>query len=513
MINGMNSLRLLQYNPARRPQAGAATPTYGQDTFVRSTPIPATRPGTPSFLSLPPQAPADQALAEVRQTLEGIVRVLNVLPPQDLDNLYQRFDLQGNADVKEAARVIGQPEPRDANGLMRMLNALSAGDMDKLIKRFNLAQNKDLKKVGGWLQAIDPTNAPGVMGLLSLIKPKKKAAPPPPQDLAADTAYVTGLYRELLGREPDAEGLQAHLNGLKGGTTREALRQIFLDSAEYKEKQSRPVQAEAAPAPAAQPAVHPGVGPVPLEGYDAGKLNNLSHRTPKYIFGRVASHYPLNEVKNHADADALLKRMRPELEAAGLQVLTVDRDKIQVITEIGVEWVDVVRGAGSGNPGWWWGSEGKGTPLPPGFVYQPGGQTAPAAPQAPKPSGALPSLPTVPVTDEFANARIDKSSIHAALLSTATWVKETYPQLFTQGDDRALAVQMMSKVIGALRYHGYDAYRIVNHPSLPADNPVRYGSDALVLNDVVYDVYGSLGEANRPQVLEHGPMSGNQRKE
>lgn len=56
--------------------------------------------------------------------------------------------------------------------------------------------------------------------------------------------------------------------------------------------------------------------------------------------------------------------MVPELQAAGLEVVGVSGDKIQVKTEVGYEWVDVIRAAGGTNPGWQWGSEGAGTPNP-----------------------------------------------------------------------------------------------------------------------------------------------------
>lgn len=103
----------------------------------------------------------------------------------------------------------------------------------------------------------------------------------------------------------------------------------------------------------------------PLEGYDQAKLDNPDHKTPKYLFGRVAQNFDLSSVKgDKSKAETLLKAMIPELKAAGLEVLSVEGDKIQVKTEVGYEWVDVIRGAGGDNPGWWWGSEAKGTQQP-----------------------------------------------------------------------------------------------------------------------------------------------------
>jgi len=48
---------------------------------------------------------------------------------------------------------------------------------------------------------------------------------------------VTGLYRELLGREPDPDGFAYWVNYLNSGGTYEDLRQIFLNSEEYRQRQ------------------------------------------------------------------------------------------------------------------------------------------------------------------------------------------------------------------------------------------------------------------------------------
>jgi len=265
-----------------------------------------------------------------------------------------------------------------------------------------------------------------------------------------------------------------------------------------------------------QQATRPLVGPVPLEGYDAGKLHNESHQSVKYRFGRVASHHGLETVTDKASAEALLTRMRPELEAQGLNIKDIKGDKILVKTELGDEWVDVVRGAGSSNPGWWWGSEGTAVPgsskLPTpdwrGPVPGEGG-TQPPTPSTPGPTPAEPGQPlaTVPMKPEYATANIDRSSPAAAAKSAAEWVKSRSPEYFNAGDDRDVAFKMMTDVIGALRAAGYDAHRVVNHPSRPVGDGLRYGSDAVVLNGRIYDVYGAWGDPGRstPQALDVGP--------
>lgn len=52
----------------------------------------------------------------------------------------------------------------------------------------------------------------------------------------SDVDYVRGLYRELLGREPDPVGMANHLKGLKAGASRDDVRSVFLSSTEYRMK-------------------------------------------------------------------------------------------------------------------------------------------------------------------------------------------------------------------------------------------------------------------------------------
>jgi hypothetical protein len=81
------------------------------------------------------------------------------------------------------------------------------------------------------------------------VKPKAAAvslATPPPASRASDADFVKGLYRDLLGREPELDGYHSHMRGLETGVSREELRQIFLNSPEYREKKA----AEASPSPA-----------------------------------------------------------------------------------------------------------------------------------------------------------------------------------------------------------------------------------------------------------------------
>lgn len=205
----------------------------------------------------------------------------------------------------------------------------------------------------------------------------------PPQESNPD--YVTRLYRELLGREPDAEGFRAHLAGLAGGTSREQLKRVFLESEEYRQLH--------APKPP------------------------------------------------------------PEIEKP------VEPQKPQP---------------------------------PPVRLVEPG---------AP--------LQTVPLEQKYVDMAkaIDRSSVPAAVKSAAAWVKDHHPHLF-EHDDRQVAFEIMTWVIGGLRVAGYDAHRVVNHPTHPIGNGWRYGSDALVLGGDIYDVYVAFGSpATQPAAQNVGPYA------
>jgi len=95
-------------------------------------------------------------------------------------------------------------------------------------------------------------------------------------------------------------------------------------------------------------------GPPPLmAGFDPASVANPT--TVKYKFAQVAQEYSLTSVRDMASAETLLRAMTPELEAAGITVLGVSRDKIQVLDDRGqTAWVDVIRGAGDYDPAFQW---------------------------------------------------------------------------------------------------------------------------------------------------------------
>ncbi|HEY9839293.1 MAG TPA: DUF4214 domain-containing protein, partial [Candidatus Obscuribacterales bacterium] len=54
----------------------------------------------------------------------------------------------------------------------------------------------------------------------------------------SDEAFVVGLYRRFLGREPDPAGMQNHLAGLRQGVSRQQIQQNFVNSPEFKQRKS-----------------------------------------------------------------------------------------------------------------------------------------------------------------------------------------------------------------------------------------------------------------------------------
>lgn len=56
------------------------------------------------------------------------------------------------------------------------------------------------------------------------------------EDPQSDHDYVASLYRDLLDREPDADGLNGWVAALRDGMSREDVRQGFLGSEEYQSK-------------------------------------------------------------------------------------------------------------------------------------------------------------------------------------------------------------------------------------------------------------------------------------
>jgi hypothetical protein len=92
-----------------------------------------------------------------------------------------------------------------------------------------------------------------------------------------------------------------------------------------------------------------------MSGFSASKLADLSHTTIKYRFARVAQTYSLEGVHDKASAEALLTSMKPDLEAAGIKVLDVQKDSIQVQDGSSAPvWYDVIWGANGSSPAWQW---------------------------------------------------------------------------------------------------------------------------------------------------------------
>ena len=166
-------------------------------------------------------------------------------------------------------------------------------------------------------------------------------------------------------------------------------------------------------------------------GFDRNKLNDPNHKTVKYTFARVAMNYKLDSVKDMASAETLLKAMSGDLKAAGIEVVGVSKDRIQVKTEVGYEWVDVIKNAGAGNPEFWWGSEGVGTAQPTKTPQEWAAQTAPAqaSASAPPAGGAAAAAPSGP---KVLGAQIDMGKVMSIVKKyppTNEGIRQALPEL------------------------------------------------------------------------------------
>lgn len=99
-----------------------------------------------------------------------------------------------------------------------------------------------------------------------------------------------------------------------------------------------------------------------MEGFNHDKIQARSHDTIKYKFARVAWLNDLSTVHTKADADALLNKMKPDLEASGVKVVSIKGDTITVQDDRlngGKPFtMDVIRATGTAGQAWHWETRG-----------------------------------------------------------------------------------------------------------------------------------------------------------
>ncbi|HEX5010214.1 MAG TPA: hypothetical protein VFY71_07420 [Planctomycetota bacterium] len=130
-----------------------------------------------------------------------------------------------------------------------------------------------------------------------------------------------------------------------------------------------------------------------LEGFDAGKLADASHTSPKYQVARVLQKYP--------STPEGLQQALAEINALGLGTASISGSKGDKLTFSGnvdprfngITTFDVIRGAGNGGEAWQWNPEGGDTGAQPttnallSAMGSPGAATA-----GPTDSSALPGV-------------------------------------------------------------------------------------------------------------------------
>lgn len=194
-----------------------------------------------------------------------------------------------------------------------------------------------------------------------------RAARPSPKEarvIESDKAFVTDLYRSMLGREPDAAGMASHLNGLKNGMHRDEIVDVFRRSPEFQALQARvtePTPATSTESPAVGGVAGPGTkfGGVPtFTGFDAAKLaaplvrKDGIAQSAKYTFAQLAqASGTMPQTK--AEAEKWFNEyIKPGLEKEGFGVDWVQGDKAWIRTRENPAGspVDFLRGADSKDP-------------------------------------------------------------------------------------------------------------------------------------------------------------------
>ena len=74
-----------------------------------------------------------------------------------------------------------------------------------------------------------------------------------------------------------------------------------------------------------------------MDAFDSRKVADPGHLTVKYKFAKVAKQYSLESVTDKTKAEELLKQMKADLTATGLNVLDISKDKIKIKDDAGQE--------------------------------------------------------------------------------------------------------------------------------------------------------------------------------
>ncbi|MDP3502592.1 MAG: DUF4214 domain-containing protein [Myxococcales bacterium] len=205
------------------------------------------------------------------------------------------------------------------------------------------------------------------------------------QTAEADKGFVTELYRTLLQREPDAEGLMSHLRGLERGMSRDEIVDVFRRSPEFAEVQARGATSGTASATSGTASATSGTAsatsgtasatsetasatsgtaskvgtgePPVFTGFDAARLGaDLVRKdgvaqSAKYTFAKLAQASGSMPTTRAEAEQWFTEHIKPGLEQEGFGVDWVQGDKALVRTRENPqgEVIDFVRAADSQN--------------------------------------------------------------------------------------------------------------------------------------------------------------------
>ncbi len=275
-----------------------------------------------------------------------------------------------------------QNKLRTAANTLRNKTAARAKEAKKSVASSKLG--KVAKKAGKEAVKL-ATKAAGTERLRDAFEPTASRSQPK-QTAEADKGFVTDLYRTLLKREPDAEGLMSHLRGLEGGMSRDEITDVFKRSPEFAEVQARGVSGTASAtsgtasatsgtasatsgtasatsgtaAATSGTASKIGTGEPPVfTGFDAAKLGaDLVRKdgvaqSAKYTFAKLAQASGSMPTTKAEAEKWFTEHIKPGLEKEGFGVDWVQGDKALVRTRENPqgEVIDFVRAADSQNRG------------------------------------------------------------------------------------------------------------------------------------------------------------------
>ena len=192
-------------------------------------------------------------------------------------------------------------------------------------------------------------------------------APPEWQAPGDDFApTIESAYQKYLGRSASAEEIQGHRGNPGGVSAVLRLIEFSPEASAYKKKTTTSTTSTSTTTPTTTPGAYAGT----LQGFDATKVADTAHLTPKYVFARIASQFNTQDPAQRQQMLAALQADKSGYFAhATLGGSKGDRLRIGGTLDPafgGINEFDIFRNAGTGEWAPVWQPTGG-----PGFVAEP----------------------------------------------------------------------------------------------------------------------------------------------